>query len=269
MDSQRFLSVLVSLTFSAVITAAPATADLLTPRLKAGEHYSNVFSIASSVQAPGYDELVRRNGGTADYSVTSATPDGSFSFNSVGVYFGQPIGQGSHVTRDGGATNCTKDQCRTYTDASGLVYNRLLWGVPPANLRAGLEWTVSIDQPWEMGAAGTQKVTVVGVDAADGTVTLKREGTASGLFADESTEVPLTKDGKTFKLTRTAGEAHWIGYTTFRNGVVWSDELMVVRTDELHSADTGTVTATKRMVMLLNASPFPTISPVPATDSKS
>jgi hypothetical protein len=37
-----------------------------------GRSYGNVFSISRSVQADGYDELVRRNGGSADYSVSSS-----------------------------------------------------------------------------------------------------------------------------------------------------------------------------------------------------
>ena len=51
----------------------------------------------------------------------------------------------------------------------------------------------------------------------------------------------------------------WTGYTTFRHGIVLNDELLVVRTDRLHSRETGFVTATKRRYMLLNAAPYPTL----------
>ena len=239
--------------------STPIDSDLLTPKIKVGEHFSNVFSIASSVRIPGFEELVKRNGGSADYTVTAVTPDGSFTFHNDAVYYGQPAQHVTDVVSNGGATDCWEGQCRTYTDASGLLYNHLLWGTAPKKLRIGVHWTVSIPQPWEMGPAGTQTVTVIGLDSPNGFVTLKREGTASGLFANEPAEVTLTKGEKAFKFTRTAGEAHWIGFTTFRHGIVWSDELLVVRTDELKSNETESLTATKRLLMLLNAAPFPTV----------
>jgi hypothetical protein len=88
---------------------------------------------------------------------------------------------------------------------------------------------------------------------------LKREGTAAGAFANESDHVTLVKNGKKVSLDITPGQAHWSGYTTFRHGIVLSDELLVVRNDELHSTEIGTMKAVTRRYMLLNAAPYPTL----------
>lgn len=233
--------------------------NFLVPHILVGEHFSNVFSIAQSIKSEGFDELVWRNGGSADYTLTQAGADQAFTFESRDRYDGTPADQAENIIRGGGATSCWKGECRTYTDASGLLYNRLLWGDPPANLKAGMSWKVTIDQAWELGPAGIQTVTVTHIDDTDGTVTLKREGMAAGAFANESGRVKLVKSGKSFAMDVTPGQAHWSGYTTFRHGVVLSDELLVVRNDGLHSAETGTMKAVTRRYMLLNAAPYPTL----------
>ena len=233
--------------------------NFLIPDIKVGEHFSNVFSIASSIKADGFDELVRRNSGSADYTLTQASADHALTFEEHGVYDGSSDHLGQSVLRDQGAIACSKDHCHTYTDASGLIYNRLMWGQPPAALKDGMVWTVTMDQPWELGAAGLQTVTVVHVDDTDGVVTLKREGTATGAFAGELLTTTLVKDGRNVTLDVTPGQAHWTGYTTFRHGIVLSDELLVTRADKLNSKETGWVNATKRRYMLLNAAPYPTL----------
>jgi len=234
--------------------------DYLFPHIAIGEHNSNVYSIASSVKADGFDERVGRNSGSADYTLMQESADHSLTFNVREVYDGSPIGQGVFTTRNGGATNCnSKGECRTYTDASGLLYNRLLWGGPPARLKAGQTWKVAINQPWEFGAAGTQTVSVMRLDDTNGMVTLKREGTASGAIADESGTITLVRNGKQIKLDIIPGKAHWTGYTTFRHGIVINDELLVTRAEVLVSKETGKVNATMRRYMLLNAAPYPTL----------
>lgn len=233
--------------------------DFLTPRISIGEHISNVFSIASSVQADGFDERVGRNSGSADYTLTQTSPGPVFTFVTDGFYDGASKYHAVDIIRDGGATSCFDGKCAIYTDASGPLYNRLLWGDPPAHLKAGMTWSVTIRQPWELGPAGDQTVTVMHVDDTDGTVTLKREGSAIGTFAGEPVQIALTRNGKQVTLDVTPGTAKWTGYTTFRHGIVLNDELLVVRTDRLHSRETGFVTATKRRYMLLNAAPYPTL----------
>ena len=98
------------------------------------------------------------------------------------------------------------------------------------------------------------------LDEKEGIATLKREGTAVGSFANESRQVTLVKSGKRTAFDVKPGQAHWSGYTTFRHGIVLSDELLVVRQDELHSEEAGTIKATTRRYMLLNAAPYPTLS---------
>jgi hypothetical protein len=239
---------------------AKGDSDFLTPRMPVGQHISNVLSIAASVKAEGFDEIVGRNSGSADYTLTQMSAGPAFTFVTDGIYDGAPKYHAVDIIRDGGATSCFDgNQCSTYTDASGPLYNRLLWGDPPAMLKAGMVWKVTISQPWELGPAGVQTVTVMRLDDSDGTVTLKREGSAIGAFAKERAQVTMTKNGKQILLLVTPGPAHWIGYTTFRHGIVLSDELLVVRIDQLHSEETGTVSATRRRYMLLNAAPYPTL----------
>lgn len=257
------LRALIPLALAASIFPAHAAIDndFLVPRPTLGEHYSNVFSIASAIKADGFDIRVGRNSGSADYTVTQVVPDGTATYAVNGVYDGMPAndGRGIAVTRDGGATSCWNGTCRTYTDASGLIYNRLLWGDPPAHLKVGMHWRVRIPQAWELGQPGVQTVTVIRVDATEGTVTLKREGSAIGAFANEPATVELVKDGKQYTLTDAPGRARWSGYTTFRHGIVQSDELLVVRSDVLHSPQFGAVKATRRRYMLLNAAPYSTL----------
>lgn len=239
---------------------AKTDTNFLTPRMSVGTHLSNVFSIAASVKAEGFDEVVGRNSGSADYTLTEMSAGPVFTFVTDGIYDGTPKYHAVDIIRDGGATSCfDANKCATYTDASGPLYNRLLWGDPPATLKAGMAWKITISQPWELGPAGIQTVTVVHVDDSDGTVTLKREGSAVGAFAKERAQVTMNKNGKQIILLVTPGQAHWTGYTTFRHGIVLSDELLVVRTDQLHSEVTGSISATRRRYMLLNAAPYPTL----------
>jgi hypothetical protein len=257
----RLLTTL-ALVMSCVLARAARNdgASYLIPQIAVGEHFSTVFSISGALTAEGFDPLVRRNGGTGDNTFKQSGPNQELTFDSRELYDGTADGQGEVTIRDGGATSCYHGECRTYTDASGLLYNRLLWGYPPKHLKVGMNWQVAIGQPWELGPAGTQLVTVTYLDEKNGIVTLKREGTAVGAFANESPQVTLVKGGKPITFDVKPGRAHWSGYTTFRHGIVLSDELLVVRQDELHSEEAGTIKATKRRYMLLNAAPYPTLS---------
>jgi hypothetical protein len=87
-----------------------------------------------------------------------------------------------------------------------------------------------------------------------------REGTAEGFFDGESNTVELSHNGQTESFDVTPGTSHWKGYTTFVKGVVFSDELLVTRSDVLHGKDRKTLNSDTRRIMLLNASPFPTLS---------
>ena len=237
----------------------------LTPQLKAGETYSNVFSILRSIRAPGFDEHAGRNGGSADYVVLSSMPS-EWHFSSTWRYDGQQGGQDQEALRDNGRTYCSikdgaLDSCKPYLEASGLVYNPAIWGAAPPHIVDGMTWKADLKQSWELGGKdGTETVTVIHVDKLHKSVTLMREGDATGFYAEsDPSTVQLSHDGKTETFEVVPGVAHWKGYTTFIKGVVFSDELLVTRKDELRAKDGKLLDATERRIMLLNASPYPTL----------
>jgi hypothetical protein len=243
----------------------PTGDDYLTPNFSAGQTYSNVFSILSSRKAEGYDEHAGRNGGSADYTVLSASPT-VWRFNSAGRYDGQPTEHHESELRESGRIACSahadrKDRCEPYLEASGLTYNPILWGVPPKRLVQGMTWKVDMPQAWEMGGKnGVQTVTVMRLDPRTGSVTLSREGSGEGFYSEgDANTVQLNRDGQTVSFDVTPGTSHWKGYTTFVKGVVFNDELTVTRDDVLRGKDGKTVNAATRRIMLLNASPFPTL----------
>jgi hypothetical protein len=251
-----FLAVLLSCV-TAAWAGMPNSSEYFDLQLVPGR-YSNVFSISRSVQADGYDELVRRNGGSADYSVSSANSS-SLQFRLAYRYDGQPVAAGTGEIRDSGRTTCNDGKCTRTTDASGLVYNPELWGTARQHLSLGQKWTVHINEPWELGgASGTETVTVIGIDPKTRTATLMREGASDGFFLEEPKQVKLTRAGQTIVFDLLPGASHWQGYTTFKKGVVISDELVVTRTDTLRSGDGKETVALERRIMLLNAAPSPT-----------
>lgn len=244
--------------------AAPASATLV-PHFVPGQTYGTVFSIMRSIKAEGYDEYAGRNGGSGDYTIVTAEPD-AWHIRLAWRYDGRNSGDAEVILRRGGGSYCTvtaagKEDCQPALDASGLVYNPLLWGSPPKTLDAGITWQVDVKPAWELGGAnGREQVTVVSVDAARGAVVLMREGTAEGLFGEgESTQRQLTRSGQTETLDLIPGESHWKGYTTIVKGVIFSDELLVTRDSTLRSKSGAQVRATERWIMLLNAAPYPTV----------
>lgn len=261
----RWLAAFIAPLLAVTSAQAADGAALLAPHFVTGQTISNVFSIMHSTQAQGYDELARRNGGSADYTVL-AVDEHSSRLRVAYRYDGRPPGEQVTVARDAGRTNCNvdatgKEDCQPYLDGSGLVYNPLLWGDPPARLTPGMTWKVSIAPAWELGGAnGVEQVSVVSVDSATGTVVLLREGESSGLFGQgESAQRKLTHEGKEETVTLTAGKAHWKGYTTIVKGVIFSDSLLVTREDTVLGSSGAPVPATERWIMLLNAAPYPTL----------
>ncbi|GAB3790730.1 hypothetical protein [Dyella agri] len=256
MSTYRMLSLLlVVLALPAAANPPPTAAPALTPAYRVGVGLGNVFSRTIAVRAPGFDEAVRRVSGTAIYRVTDAGP-AQPQLRIDYRYDGRPAGSGLVALPDAGATNCYDGKCAPNTDASGLAYNPRLWGTPPAALKLGQHWTVDIAAPWELGPAGRQTVTVVALDAASHTVTLEREGSGDGAWLDEKPQLTLTRDGHPYEVTRQPGRAHWHGYTTFRDGIVLSDELVSTRPVILTSAQLGRIEATERQYILLNAMPM-------------
>ncbi|MGZ7072625.1 MAG: hypothetical protein ACXVKL_09310, partial [Candidatus Angelobacter sp.] len=70
-------------------------------------------------------------------------------------------------------------------------------------------------------------------------------------------QIHITKAGKSYLVDVAPGKAHWIGYTTFREGVVISDELLVDRSVTLSSKELASITTSQREYILLNAMPPP------------
>jgi hypothetical protein len=233
---------------------APTTASALTPVFRAGQSFGNVFSRTVALQASGFDDTVHRVSGTASYHVLdAATTPARLRIDYH--YDGRPAASGSVSLPDDGATSCFDGTCTPDTDASGLAYNPRLWGPAPATLRLGQRWTVDIATPWELGPAGRQTVTVVALDAAHHTVSLEREGSGRGPWLGDAPQLALTRAGRSYEVTRQAGRAHWVGRTTFRDGIVLSDELISVRPVVLSAAGLGRFDATERQYILLNATP--------------
>lgn len=249
--------VFANLLFAAKGSGSDLNADVyLSPKLRMGQVMSNIFSRTISFKPEGADEAVWRASGTAIYTVVdnslaNLALDGQFRYD------GRPQSTGKTVIKDSGKTLCYKEKCGLNTDASGLLYNPFLWGSPKGTLHSGTNWEVSIQEPWELGPAGKETVTVLLVDPKNHSVTLKREGTGEGFFADEATQIHITKAGKSYLVDVAPGKAHWIGYTTFREGVVISDELLVDRSVTLSSKELASITTSQREYILLNAMPPP------------
>lgn len=233
----------------------------LEPRLHAGEVLGNIFSRTISFTGENIEVAVRRVSGTATYTVVESSPE-KLVFSGRFLYDGKPEAQAKTEIRDHGRTVCYDGKCAAAIDASGLLYNPLNWGDPPVTFSQGKSWVVSIADPWELGPSGKQTVTVMSADPSNHSVTLKRDGTGEGFFADEKKQVSVIRDGKTYTADIVPGRSHWVGYTTFREGVVISDELLTVRSVTLTSKELGSVAALEREYILLNQ--MPTALPEPA-----
>jgi len=242
-----------------LVHAEPATA-FLRPDLKVGERLSDVFSKTVSTRGAGFEEKADRISGTADYAVTGATAKATV-FDEGDRYDGHPASGPLHnvqILRDG-ITNCYAGKCRINDQTSGVVFNPLLWGKAPEQLRAGTTWDVAIPEPWEIGPAGTEQVRVLRVDPRNGVVTLCRTGNGSGLSSDDQSREkrgkPMqitTTAGKTIEVSVVPGKASWSGCTTIRRGVIVSDVIMVRRHVTLVSKRGDRFEGEQRSYTLLN-----------------
>lgn len=228
-----------------------AAASFLTTHVHPGDRVGNVFSRTISYASDSFPEVAFRVSGTCVYTALD-----SVSFTCAYRYDGRAPGQSTVSFSDHGRLNSFNGAAPVVnTDGSGVMYNSLIWGEPPASLREGDTWTVTIAQPWELGGPGSQTVSVLSVDAFHHTVRLKREGSGDGFYDNDMHTVPVTVHGVAMRLAVTPGRTHWVGYTTFRDGLVVSDELMSTRTVALSSGDSLHFTATEREYILLNEMP--------------
>lgn len=249
-----FASVSACLLFAVKNSGGDEARLYLTPKLQVGQTLGNVFSRTVSYTPEGADEFVWRASGTGLYTVADNSPadlvlDGQFRYD------GRPQSSGKTEIKDGGKILCYKGKCNSNNDASGPLYNPFLWGEAKGPLHEGTTWEVSIPESWELGPSAKQVITVMFIDHKNHAVTLKREGNGEGFFADEAKQIQIKKDGKIYLVDVVPGKSHWIGYTTFREGIVMNDELLTERQLTLNSKELGSIPASQREYILLNAMP--------------
>ncbi|WP_259065263.1 hypothetical protein HDF24_01110 [Mucilaginibacter sp. X4EP1] len=223
------------------------------PDLNKDEKLSNIFSRTIAYRGEGFADVVQRISGTATYTVIENNPLDPV-FESTGLYDGRPESTAKYAVKTNGQS--TYDG-KSYQDdsASGIFYNSFIWGIPPATLHEGDEWTFNISQPWELGGQGQQTVRVMQIDKLHHSITLLRRGSSEGFYDNDAKQIPLTlKNGKKVYAALTPGISTWRGYTTFKNGVVIRDELLVTRPITLKS-DSLNFKGQQREYILLNAMP--------------
>ena len=252
--------IILSALFSAGILLAGAQTpkqynsdDFFKLHTTVGEKLGNIFSRTISYKSADFPEVVQRAAGTGIYTVIKNDPAAP-EFEGAFRYDGRPESHSKVTITDAGKTVNYDGHVMTNTDGSGVLFNSLIWGKPPVKIGKGASWKVTIPQPWELGGPGEQTITVVDIDPASHTVRLKREGSGDGFYDNDSKQISINKDGKPVKMGVTPGTTHWIGYTTFQNGLVISDELLATR-DVTLTSDAIKFNAQQREYILLNAMP--------------
>ena len=225
-----------------------------TPHLQIGETIGNIFSRTISYKSDSFPEVCFRVSGTAIYTVKDSS---SWKPVLTCAYRYDARGEGVstvHMSDFGKTATDDSGRSAVNTDASGFLFNQLIWGTAPATLAVGDTWTVRIPQAWELGGPGDQTVTVMDIDPQSNTIRLKREGRGEGFYDNDAKSVTIQKNGKPVRMTITPGVTHWVGYTTFKNGLVISDELLSTRTVTL--TDNGVqYQASQREYILLDEMP--------------
>ncbi|HKF53055.1 MAG TPA: hypothetical protein VKB26_12145 [Candidatus Acidoferrales bacterium] len=255
--TKRGLAVVVVLLCLPVLTARANNKSIgasrcLETKMEVSQEVGNVFSRTVAFQVNGFDPLVFRVSGTGIYKVKSVSAQ-EIVTDSTFLYDGRPASTGETTIKDGGRTICWKGKCSIATDASGVSINALLWGTPKGKLHVGQSWDVVINVPWELGPAGKETVKVLSIDPANDTITLERRGEGEGESASEVKQLHLVKDKTTYVVDVSTGKAKWDGTTTFRRGVILSDELLVERTVTVTSKELGQSSGVERQYILLNA----------------
>ncbi|HEX8806751.1 MAG TPA: hypothetical protein VF741_07365 [Candidatus Aquilonibacter sp.] len=241
--------------FTGLLLAAAMGASPLQPQLTPGAHYSNIFSICIAFSLDGQkDETVFRNSGSATYLVNRVDAQ-TANLTGRGQYDGRAVFDGAFDV-DLGTHNVIKDGKQIIdTDSSGFLYNPFMWGDPRATLALGATWNVMIPRAWELGPAGTQKVTVLAIDPNANSVTLQRDGSGSGAALDDTPRA-FNYNGDSIKGTIAPdGPATWHGISTFANGIVMSDSILVTRNVRVTLANGTTVAAHERLYTLVAAVP--------------
>jgi hypothetical protein len=93
------------------------------------------------------------------------------------------------------------------------------------------------------------------IDKLHHSITLKREGSGEGFYDGDAKQITvMLKNGEKVKINIVPGKSNWCGYTTFKNGIVISDELLVTRPILLKN-DSLIFSGQQREYILLNAMP--------------
>jgi hypothetical protein len=227
----------------------------LTPLLKTGDKLSNVFCRTMAFSGKDFKTVTKRASGTCIYTVIDNNPLKPV-FETYYNYDGAVEGHSKIAVIENGSKQGKPDGKEFYnnTDGSGVMFNSLIWGNPPKQLRKGDNWNVNIAVPWELGGAGEQTIRVLEIDPVNQVIRLEREGTCTGYYDHDLKEIDIEKDGKTLHVQVLPGQSHWKGHTTFKNGLVISDELMVIRPVTLISGNEK-FEANEREYILLNEMP--------------
>jgi hypothetical protein len=246
-----------------IADAQKNASQILVPHVDGGS-LSDITYRVIALHGQGFDDCVAQMPATGTFvfepSDTPTTIKWKFSVRMDGKTAMEGV-PGEY--RDSGRTQCFKETCNVMSDASSPFFNTTFWGEPKGRLTVGKSWTVELKEPWELGPAGTQTVTVLALDPANGMVIPKREGEGNGPYEGEHTSTTVKKGGKVITVATTYGKAHWVGRAIFKHGVTVSDELLTITPVTVSSAETGTVLAEERqyMSLLQHPHPIPVASP--------
>jgi len=241
-------------------SAAPkksAASIFFEPRPLPGQTLSFITYRVISIYGPGIEDSVVSIPATGTYTFEPST-SADIHWTADVRMDGKRVLKGlDGEYRDQGTSVCYSGKCSFNSNASGPFYNPTFWGSPIGKLKAGQTWNVTLAKPWELGPAGSQTVTVLSIDKANGIVVLKREGEGMGAYEGSRDTATVKKDGKAYTVKTTFGKAHWIGQAVIQHGVIVSDELLCVTPVELSSPDFGTSQAQERQYMSVLEHPAP------------
>jgi len=224
-------------------------------KLQNGEQVGNIFSRAIAYWGDGFKDNVARVSGTAVYTVIDCNPEKPI-FSSTYNYDGLGKGNGKVQMTDGGskANRPGSKESQVCSDGSGIMYNVLIFGTPPPKIYKGQSWEADISIPWELGGPGKQTIKVLQIDPENHTITIEREGTSEGFFNGDKRELDIKKGDSIVHVKLSPGTSHWRGYTIIKDGLIVSDELMVIRPVKMTNGEQK-FDATQREYFLLNQMP--------------
>ncbi|WP_263410506.1 hypothetical protein [Terriglobus tenax] len=233
-------------------------ASVLVPHVQQGQTLSDITYRVIALHGAGFDDRVVQMPATGTFTFQPNNDPSTIKWTfSVRMDGKTVIENVPGEYREDGRVQCVNGQCNEMTDASSPFYNPTFWGKPVGPLAPGKTWNVELKQPWELGPAGMQTITVLSVDHASGIVVLKREGEGVGPYEGKHDSTTVKKDGKVIRVDTKYGKAHWVGQAVFQHGITVSDELLTITPVEVSSPEIGTVHGEERQYMSLLQHPNP------------